>query len=133
MMTVLETAQELTPARVIGLFGCGGDRDKEKRPVMGGIAAKYADYIYLTDDETHTEDPDQIRQAVHAGIQKAGGADKTTVIQDRLEAIKRALDQAQPGDTVLITGMGHQATRNMGGVDQPWDDRTIAKDLLRKQ
>jgi UDP-N-acetylmuramoyl-L-alanyl-D-glutamate--2,6-diaminopimelate ligase len=114
------------------VFGATGDRDKTKRPAMGEAAAKYADRIFLTDDETYTEDGDAIRAAVRHGIEKAGGAGKTTEVADRREAIKTAFTEAKTGDTVIITGLGHENYRNMGGQKMPWDDRDVARELLKE-
>ncbi|HET9850391.1 MAG TPA: UDP-N-acetylmuramoyl-L-alanyl-D-glutamate--2,6-diaminopimelate ligase [Candidatus Saccharimonadales bacterium] len=116
--------------RVLVVFGATGDRDKTKRPIMGEAAAKNADLIFLTDDETYTEDPEAIRQSVYAGIKKAGGEGRTKIIGDRREAIITAFNSARRGDAVLLAGIGHQTTRNMGGVDEPWDERQIARELL---
>jgi UDP-N-acetylmuramoyl-L-alanyl-D-glutamate--2,6-diaminopimelate ligase len=126
----LTAVRAMTKGRVSLVFGATGDRDKTKRPVMGRVAAELADKIYLTDDETYTEDPAVIRQAVFTGIQQAGGAKKTEVIDDRAVAIEAALAAARPGDTVLITGIGHQTFRNMGGKKVPWNEAAIARRLL---
>jgi UDP-N-acetylmuramoyl-L-alanyl-D-glutamate--2,6-diaminopimelate ligase len=129
---VLKASKELTKGKVILVFGATGDRDKSKRPIMGQTAAKNADQIFLTDDETYTEDPQRIIEAVYKGIETAGGQAKTTIIGDRLKAIKAAFAAAKPGDTVLLTGIGHQISRNMGGQEQPWNELEIAKKLLTK-
>jgi UDP-N-acetylmuramoyl-L-alanyl-D-glutamate--2,6-diaminopimelate ligase len=131
LQNVLTASAELTKGDVILVFGATGDRDKLKRPVMGEVAAKYADQIFLTDDETYTEDPAAIIQAVHKGIEAAGVQGKTTIVEDRLDAIKAALAAAKAGDTVLLTGMGHQITRNMGGKEEPWSEIDIAQKLLK--
>jgi UDP-N-acetylmuramoyl-L-alanyl-D-glutamate--2,6-diaminopimelate ligase len=112
------------------VFGATGDRDKSKRAPMGAVAAASADQIYLTDDETYTEDPEAIRTAVLEGITEAGGEAKTVVVPDRLEAIRRAFQDAQPGDTVLLAGIGHQDYRAMGGEKMPWDERDVARQVL---
>lgn len=129
---VLKAAKESSKGKVILVFGATGDRDKAKRPVMGEVAAKNADLIFLTDDETYTEDPQAIIDAVYKGIGTAGGGPKTTVIQDRMEAIKAALAAAKKSDTVLLAGMGHQTTRNMGGKEAAWNEIEIAQKLLKK-
>jgi UDP-N-acetylmuramoyl-L-alanyl-D-glutamate--2,6-diaminopimelate ligase len=116
---------------VILVFGATGDRDKLKRPVMGKVAAKNADLIFLADDETYTEDPQAIIDAVYKGIEDAGGGPKTTVVQDRMEAIKAALAVAKRGDTVLLAGIGHQTTRNMGGKEVAWNEIEIARSLIK--
>lgn len=128
---VLKAAHELGKGRVILVFGATGDRDKLKRPVMGQVAAKNADLVFLTDDETYTEDPAAIIDSVYKGIKDAGGKAKTTVVPDRMDAIKAALAAARKGDSVLLTGMGHQTTRNMGGREEPWNEIAIAQKLVK--
>ncbi len=128
--SVLKAARETATGKVRLVFGATGDRDKLKRPVMGKIAAELADAVYLTDDETHTEDAASIRRAVFGGIEEAGGAGKARVFDDRGDAIAAALEEAKKGDAVLITGLGHQITRNMGGVDEPWSDSDKVIELL---
>ena len=118
--------------RVLVVFGATGDRDKSKRPLMGHAAADYADLIYLTDDETYTEDSEAIRQAVYEGIVQAKGKAKTKTIPDRREAIKAAFKDAKKGDVVLLTGLGHQDSRNMGGKNVPWNEHKVAIELLKK-
>lgn len=127
----LEALKATAKGRVMVIFGATGDRDKTKRPIMGEIAARLADVIYLTDDETYTEDPESIRQAVHRGIVTAGGEKKTIEIPDRRDAIVAAFQSAKKGDAILLTGMGHFTSRNMGGKEIPWDERQIARDILR--
>lgn len=128
---VLISLQKITTGKVRIVFGATGDRDKAKRPIMGEVAAKYADYIYLTDDETYTEDGDKIRNEVFGGIKKARATTKTKVIPDRLEAIKSALNDAKKGDTVLVTGLGHETERNMGGKLLPWSEKDIIRNILK--
>ncbi len=128
--SVLKAARQTTKGKVLLVFGATGDRDKAKRPVMGGVAAKFADRIFLTDDETYRENPAAIRQAVMGGIVKAGGQAKTTEVDERGAAIEQAIAEAKAGDTILITGLGHQKDRNMGGKHVSWSDADIAKKLL---
>ena len=130
--TALKTLKETTQGKVILVFGATGDRDKGKRPMMGEIAAKNADLVVLTDDETYTEPANQIRQAVHIGIQQGGGMKKTKEIGDRAEAIKTAVKSAKKGDAVIITGMGHQTTRNMSGKEIAWSDVEVARKALKQ-
>ncbi len=130
LQNVLMTLRNVTRGRVAIVFGATGDRDKTKRVPMGEAVARYADRIYLTDDETYTEDPIAIRDAVYEGIKLAGGEKKTKVFDDRLDAIKRALADARKGDTVILAGIGHENYRNMGGKKLPWDERDIARNLL---
>lgn len=127
---VLEALKSSTEGKLCIVFGATGDRDKTKRPIMGEVVSKLADKIYLTDDETYSEDPDAIRQAVYAGIEAAGGAAKTVVVPDRLEAIQEAFKAARAGDTVLLAGIGHQDHRVMDGKKVPWDEREVARQLL---
>ncbi len=127
---VLRTVKETTRGSVRVVFGATGDRDKQKRPIMGRIAADLADYIYLTDDETHTENPTQIRAEVLAGIIEAGGSKKYQEFDDRGEAISAAIKDSVSGDSVIIAGLGHQTTRNMNDIDEPWSDTDIVKKFL---
>ncbi len=108
---LLEAAKSITKNRVILVFGATGDRDKIKRPIMGGIAAKRADRIILTDEESYSEDPKAIRDQVLEGIEAVGAGAKVTEIADRREAIEKAMSIATKGDTILITGMGHEQYR----------------------
>lgn len=128
---VLSALRGSTKGRLAVVFGATGDRDKSKRGPMGEVAARLADKIYLTDDETYTEDPDTIRDAVLDGIKQAGG-DGISVIPDRLNAIRTAFKDAKPGDTVLLAGIGHQDYRAMGGKKLPWDEREVARKLLKE-
>lgn len=128
---VLQAAQEGATGNVHIVFGATGDRDREKRPIMGEVAAKNADKIYLTNDETYTEDPEAIRNAVYEGIKKGNGDKKTKVIADRKRAIQTAFEAAKPGDVVILAGIGHQDSRNMGGKNIPWDERQVARTLLK--
>lgn len=127
---LLTSAREITKNRVILVFGSCGDRDKAKRPMMGEIAAHLADRIFLTDEESYSEDPAQIRAQVYEGIERAGGEAKTLEVPDRREAIKKALDIAVKGDMILITGMGHEMYRIVNGERIPWNDATVVKELL---
>lgn len=113
------------------VFGATGDRDKEKRPIMGRIAARQADKIFLTDEESYNENPDEIRKAVFSGIEEIkGGVEKTKEIADRKEAIRAALEQAKSGDIVVITGMGHEKFRIINGEKLPWNDGDIVRELI---
>jgi UDP-N-acetylmuramoyl-L-alanyl-D-glutamate--2,6-diaminopimelate ligase len=131
LQSALKAVRQTTKGRVMVVFGATGDRDKAKRPVMGEVAAKFADRIFLTDDETYKEDPATIRQAVLAGVIKAGGQVKTTEVDERAAAIKQAISEAKAGDTILITGLGHQKDRNLGGKPVPWSDAEIAQKALK--
>ena len=128
---LLTAAKEISKNRVILVFGSCGDRDKTKRPIMGEIAARLADRIFLTDEESYSEDPGQIRQMIYEGIEQVkGGAIKTTEIADRREAIEKALHVAKKGDMVLVTGMGHEVYRIVNGQRIPWNDSDVVRELL---
>lgn len=126
---LLETAQSITKNRVILVFGATGDRDKGKRPIMGEIAARLADRIIVTDEESYNEEPSGIRAAVIQGIESAGGGGKMTEIPDRREAIEKALSIATKGDMILVTGMGHEQYRIVNGKRIPWNDAAVVKEL----
>ena len=127
---LLATVRQTTKGRIILVFGACGDRDQSKRPIMGEIASRGADRIFLTDEESYNEDPDAIRQMILEGIERLGGGAKTTDIADRREAIKRALSIAKKGDTILITGMGHEQYRVIKGERIPWNDTEVAREIL---
>lgn len=131
---LLQATRAITKNRVILVFGACGDRDKGKRPIMGDIAARLADRIFLTDEESYNEDPDAIRDMIFKGIEGVkGGAMKTTEIADRRDAIEKALHVATKGDTILITGMGHEVYRIVNGQRIPWNDSTVVRELLDKK
>ena len=127
----LTAAKAITKNRVILVFGACGDRDREKRPIMGQIASKLADRIILTDEESYNEDPNNIRIEIMKGIESAKGDGKTTEVPDRREAIKKGLDAAKKGDMVLITGMGHEIFRIINGKKEPWNDADVVRELLK--
>lgn len=127
---LFQTARNFTAGNLIGVFGCAGERDQSKRPLIGKIATEMLDFFILTDDETYLEDGAKIRNEIKKGISEA----KTNwqEIPDRWEAIRFALQKAKKGDTVLITGMGCEATRNLGGREIEWDEREIVRQELSK-
>lgn len=130
---VLGTLRNLTKGKLTLVFGATGDRDRAKRPQMGEIAAKLSDRIFVTDEESYSESPGEIREAILTGIRRTtGGTAKTTEVADRREAIKKALKEAKKGDVVVLTGMGHETTRNMGGQEIPWSDGAVARECLRE-
>lgn len=128
---VLGTLKSLTKGRLFIVFGATGDRDRTKRPVMGKIAATLADKLFVTDEETYTEDGAAIRAAILKGVAGEKAEYKTTEIADRRAAIVAAITDAKAGDTVVITGMGHETSRNMGGRPEPWSDVKVAREALR--
>lgn len=127
---LLQAAKEVSKNRTILVFGATGDRDKTKRPIMGEIAARLADRIILTDDESYSEDPQAIRDQVREGIESAGATAKLTEVADRREAIEKALSIAKKDDIVLVTGMGHEQFRIVNGERLPWNDASVVRELL---
>ena len=118
---ILTTVRDFTPGRVICLFGCGGDRDRSKRPVMGAIAAELADLVVLTSDNPRTEDPEAILADIQAGME--GSDTPCMVVPHRREAIRRALDEAKSGDTVVLAGKGHETYQEIGTRRRHLDER----------
>ena len=110
------------------MFGCGGDRDKGKRPLMGAIAEQFADIPVVTDDNPRTEDPAVIRAAVLEGAHEAAG-DGVIVIDGgrRREAINEALRMAEAGDVICVLGKGHETGQNIGSEVLPFDDREVIR------
>jgi UDP-N-acetylmuramoyl-L-alanyl-D-glutamate--2,6-diaminopimelate ligase len=125
--TVLRAARELAEGRVLCVFGCGGDRDRGKRPLMGRIAAEEADVAIVTSDNPRSEDPLAIVADILAGA-PAGGLE---VEPDRHAAIVRAVELARAGDVVVIAGKGHEQGQETAGVSVPFDDRAVAREALR--
>jgi len=130
LKNVLQAVTSIAHGKIRIVFGATGDRDAKKRPQMGQIAMEYADVVYLTDDETYTEDGDSIRAAVRQGIESAQSSALWYEIADRKQAITQALQDAKKGDVVILAGIGHQDYRNMGGKKLPWDERVVAKEIL---
>lgn len=116
-------------AKVRLVFGCGGDRDRGKRPLMGGIAAKHADCIYLADDNPRSERAEDILDAIEQGIPAADRA-RVQRIGERAHAIRLAIHEAAPGDVLLIAGKGHETTQTVGSEVFPFDDREVAREAL---
>jgi UDP-N-acetylmuramoyl-L-alanyl-D-glutamate--2,6-diaminopimelate ligase len=123
----LAACREHGPGRVLLVFGCGGDRDRGKRPVMGRVAAAGADRAWVTNDNPRGEDPAAIAAEIVAGAPGGGLA----VELDRRAAIAAALGDARPGDVVLIAGKGHETTQTIGASVLPFDDRAVAREALR--
>ena len=131
---VLTVLRPLTTGRLIAVFGSAGDRDTTKRPEMGEIAAEYADWFVITDEDPRTEDAATILNeiavgAVHAGARE--GRDFVTQV-GRREGIARAFAEARSGDTVVLCGKGHEQSIFIGTAKLPWDDRQVARDLLKR-
>ncbi len=123
---MLKTVKDIYDKRLITVFGCGGDRDKTKRPIMGKIACKYSDVVYVTSDNPRTENPDLIINDIVNGLDK----NSYVRISDRTQAIKAAIVEARPGDTVLIAGKGHERYQILGTEKIHYDEREIVKQIL---
>lgn len=118
-------------ARVILVFGCGGDRDKMKRPIMGEVAVSLADVVIVTSDNPRSEDPEAIIASIVAGVPDHMRQRLWATEPDRAEAIGLACGLARSGDVVLITGKGHESTQTVGAEVLPFDDRIVARDIVR--
>jgi len=127
---ILHTVREFCRGRIILVFGCGGDRDKGKRPMMGEIAGKLADYSILTSDNPRFEDPMDILAAIEKGIEPTGA--KYEVIENRREAIRQAMEMAVGGDIVVLAGKGHETYQDICGVKYPFDEKEIVCELLEE-
>lgn len=128
---VLQTAREFAAGRVIVVFGCGGDRDRAKRPLMGEAAARLGDLVVLTSDNPRSENPLAILAEIEGGVKKAyTGSERHVTISDRREAIGAALARARPGDLVVIAGKGHERYQILRDRTIPFDDRVVAREGL---
>jgi UDP-N-acetylmuramoyl-L-alanyl-D-glutamate--2,6-diaminopimelate ligase len=132
---VLSAARRLAdaqgpPGRVLCVFGCGGDRDRGKRPLMGAVAARAADFVVVTSDNPRSEDPVAIIAAILEGViaHRRDGPD--AVLVDRREAIAEALGEARRGDVVVIAGKGHETGQQFATATYPFDDRVVAAEIL---
>lgn len=144
LKNLLETARPLATGRIITVFGCGGDRDKSKRPLMGAVAARLSDLVIVTSDNPRSEDPEQIIDEIKRGIvmpadrfapgsQAASKSTACLAISDRKAAIERAIREARPGDLVLIAGKGHEKYQEIGGRVTPFDDVEVARAMLARR
>ena len=131
LKNLLETVRALSPRRVITVFGCGGDRDRTKRPLMGAVAARLSDVVILTSDNPRSEPPEAILEEIRRGI-PASRAQDTLVIPDRRDAIARALEMGREGVVVVIAGKGHEAYQVLRERTVPFDDRQVARDVLAR-
>ena len=125
---VLSSVKDFCKGRLISVFGCGGDRDPIKRPIMGAIGVELSDVAVITSDNPRTEDPDAIIRDIVAGIPPESCFE---VQSDRKAAIRRAFELAGPGDIVLIAGKGHENYQEINGVRYPFDDREEIRNLLK--
>src|SRR5579872_564393 len=129
LRNVISTARSLEPKRVVTLFGCGGDRDRTKRPIMGQVAAELSDFVVLTSDNPRSEDPIDIMNDVLVGLRRK---DTPCLVEpDRATAIRRAIEEARPGDILILAGKGHETYQVLNDRTIPFDDREVAREVLR--
>jgi len=140
LKNLLETARPLALRRLITVFGCGGDRDRAKRPLMGAVVARLSDVVIVTSDNPRSEEPERIVEDIMRGIQPAaergrpaGSGLSLLKIVDRREAIERAITIAEPCDMVLIAGKGHERTQVIGERVLPFDDAAVARQALARR
>ncbi len=127
---ILTAVRQFARGRVISLFGCGGDRDHLKRPIMGEISGRLADFSILTSDNPRTENPMDILASIEEGIKPTGG--KYTVIENRREAIRYALQMGREGDIIVLAGKGHETYQEIMGVKRPFDEKEVVAELLEE-
>ncbi|MFA5031499.1 MAG: UDP-N-acetylmuramoyl-L-alanyl-D-glutamate--2,6-diaminopimelate ligase [bacterium] len=125
----LRSARAITVGRLICIFGCGGDRDHGKRPLMGNVASENADYVILTTDNPRSEDPKKIIEDIISGINKCN----YEVILDRETAIKHAVERSSPEDVIMVVGKGHENYQLLGELKMPWDEKAVIKEALGRK
>jgi UDP-N-acetylmuramoyl-L-alanyl-D-glutamate--2,6-diaminopimelate ligase len=129
---LLLAVRELSDKKILLVFGCGGDRDPGKRTPMGKVAGSLAHIAIATSDNPRSESPEAILSEIEAGL-TASGATKYLKIADRREAIRQAIELANPGTVVVIAGKGHETTQVMGDREYPFDDRIVAAEMVEKR
>ena len=130
LINLLTSVREFAKGRVISVFGCGGDRDHAKRPIMGEAAGRYSDFCVVTSDNPRSEDPMAIIGNVLDGVNKT--AVEYVVIQNRREAIKYALTHAKPDDVIVLAGKGHETYQEIKGIKYPFDEKVVVAELLKE-
>jgi UDP-N-acetylmuramoyl-L-alanyl-D-glutamate--2,6-diaminopimelate ligase len=136
LRNLLETARPLARGRLITVFGCGGDRDRTKRPLMGAVAGRLSDLIVVTSDNPRSEDPQRIIDEIQRGITpdtRRDSSQRVLAIVDRRAAISRAIELARPGDVVLVAGKGHEKYQVIGSQVLAFDDVAVARDALTRR
>ena len=128
LQNILQAVKSYTRGKVISVFGCGGDRDSGKRPIMGEISGRIADFTFITSDNPRTEDPQKIVDQIEEGMKKTKG--KYKVVVDRTQAIKEAIKMATKRDIVVLAGKGHEPYQEINGIKHPFDERIIVRDLI---
>jgi len=131
LLNLLESFRELSPPRIILVFGAGGDRDRSKRPRMGEVAGTFSDYAIITSDNPRSEDPLAIIADIEKGMKKVRD-NRYEVIPDREQAIRRALKLARPGDYILVAGKGHEEVQIIGDRVFPFRDASVVQNILRE-
>ena len=130
LQNILQAVKSYTRGKVISVFGCGGDRDSGKRPIMGEISGRIADFTFITSDNPRTEEPEKIVKQIEEGIKKTKGNYK--VVVDRVEAIKQAIQMATKRDIIVLAGKGHEPYQEINGVKHPFDERIIVNELIEE-
>lgn len=131
---VIQNKEQKVANQIIWVFGSCGERDRGKRPIMGEIVSRYADYVIVTNEDPYGEDPWQIIDEVYSGIKNLPEGKKSWRIMDRREAIKKALNLANKGDIILITGKGAEETMAVSATKRiKWNDRMVIVDLLKNK
>jgi UDP-N-acetylmuramoyl-L-alanyl-D-glutamate--2,6-diaminopimelate ligase len=133
LRNLLETTRALPHHKILTVFGCGGDRDRSKRPLMGAVAARMSDTIVLTSDNPRSEDPEAIIREIELGTKGPRSSAQVLVEPDRRSAIELAVSLAEPDDVILISGKGHETYQAVGGQVVPFDDREVVREILRKR
>ena len=136
LRNLLETARPLARGRVVTVFGCGGDRDRTKRPLMGAVAGRMSDVIIVTSDNPRSEDPKRIIEEIQRGITpdtRRDSAQRLLTIVDRGAAITKAIELARPDDVVLVAGKGHEKYQVIGDRTLPFDDAAVAREALMRR
>ena len=127
---VLKTVKQFARGRILCVFGCGGDRDRAKRPIMGEIAGRFSDFAVITSDNPRTEEPMAIIDSIEEGMKKSGT--KYVVIENRKEAIRYALQNARDNDLIMIAGKGHENYQEINGTKYHFDDKEMVEELLKE-
>jgi UDP-N-acetylmuramoyl-L-alanyl-D-glutamate--2,6-diaminopimelate ligase len=136
LRNLLETARPLAPGRVITVFGCGGERDRTKRPLMGAVAGRLSDLIVITSDNPRGEDPVRIIEEIQRGITpdtRRDSSQRILAIVDRHDAVTKAIELARAGDLVLLAGKGHEKYQVIGEEQLPFDDAVVAREALARR
>ncbi|MBE5819787.1 MAG: UDP-N-acetylmuramoyl-L-alanyl-D-glutamate--2,6-diaminopimelate ligase [Clostridiales bacterium] len=128
LQNILNAVKNYTRGRVICVFGCGGNRDSSKRPIMGEIAGNTADFTIITSDNPRNEEPESIISQIEEGTKKTKG--KYAVVVDRTEAIKQAIKMANKNDIIVLAGKGHETYQEINGEKKPYDERKIVKEII---